>query len=87
MPRDTNSKKNNSISIKLTGEFPWTLMLLKNSDLLGISKEVYLCAASLIAPDMALTTAHCVNNSDQYFVRAGEWDTSSVRELFATQVS
>lgn len=67
------------------GEFPWTLMLLKNSDLLGISKEVYLCAASLIAPDMALTTAHCVNNSDQYFVRAGEWDTSSVRELFATQ--
>ncbi|XP_029713333.1 phenoloxidase-activating factor 2 [Aedes albopictus] len=67
------------------GEFPWTLMILKYSDLLGLSKEVYLCAASLIAPDLALTTAHCVNNSDQYYVRAGEWDTSSIRELYPTQ--
>lgn len=62
-------------------------MILKYSDLLGLSKEVYLCAASLIAPDLALTTAHCVNNSDQYYVRAGEWDTSSIRELYPTQVN
>ncbi|XP_062563010.1 phenoloxidase-activating factor 2-like [Armigeres subalbatus] len=87
-------RNHNGIGYRLTGfksgaaqygEFPWTLMLLKSTDLLGLSKEVYLCAASLIAPDLALTTAHCVNKTEQYSVRAGEWDTSSFQELYPTQ--
>lgn len=74
--------------LKTIGEFPWTLMILKDQEVLEIKKEIYVCAASLIASDLALTAAHCVSGhkTEKYFVRAGEWDTSSFQELFSTQV-
>ncbi|XP_053687815.1 phenoloxidase-activating factor 2-like [Sabethes cyaneus] len=69
------------------GEFPWTLMVLKSQQVVDIYKEVYICGASLIAPNLALTAAHCVVNfkNEKYYVRAGEWDTNTDRELYSTQ--
>lgn len=61
-------------------------MVLINQQVVEISKQVYLCAASLIAPNLALTAAHCVKQKEQYFVRAGEWDTNTDKERFQTQV-
>ncbi|KAI5741534.1 hypothetical protein M8J76_014682 [Diaphorina citri] len=54
------------------GEFPWMLVLLyfnKSND------NALKCGASLIAPDVALTAAHCVNLQYGllYSVRAGDW--------------
>lgn len=61
-------------------------MILKDHDVLDVKEQV--CAASLIASDLALTAAHCVrgHKTEKYFVRAGEWDTSSSQELFSSQV-
>lgn len=73
------------IGVSEYGEFPWTLMVLINQQVVEISKQVYLCAASLIAPNLALTAAHCVKQQEQYFVRAGEWDTNTDKERFHTQ--
>ncbi|KAL9704501.1 hypothetical protein quinque_008019 [Culex quinquefasciatus] len=73
------------IGVSEYGEFPWTLMVLINQQVVEISKQVYLCAASLIAPNLALTAAHCVKQKEQYFVRAGEWDTNTDKERFQTQ--
>ncbi|XP_055528994.1 phenoloxidase-activating factor 2-like [Wyeomyia smithii] len=89
-------RNQNGIGYRLTGhkvgvaeygEFPWTLMVLKTQMVVDIDKEVYLCGASLIAPNLALTAAHCVVNfkNEKYLVRAGEWDTNTDRELYATQ--
>lgn len=73
------------IGVSEYGEFPWTLMVLINQQVVEISKQVYLCAASLIAPNLALTAAHCVKQPEKYLVRAGEWDTSTDKERFQTQ--
>ena len=51
-------------------------------------KEVYACVGSLVAPNVALTVAHCVINktSTRLLVRAGEWDTRTESEVLPYQV-
>ncbi|XP_058829782.1 phenoloxidase-activating factor 2-like [Topomyia yanbarensis] len=77
----------NKAGVSEYGEFPWTLMVLRSQMVVDIVKEVYVCGASLIAPNLAITAAHCVTSykTEKFYVRAGEWDTNTDKELFATQ--
>lgn len=71
------------------GEFPWTLLILELQQLFdGEEKEVYACVGSLLAPNVALTVAHCVvqKSPKTLIVRAGEWDTRSESEVLSYQV-
>lgn len=43
------------------GEFPWMLVILKVAYNQAIDKTPFICGASLIAPSVVLTGAHCVN--------------------------
>ena len=63
------------------GEFPWHLALKEKKN----SKFVYICGASLIHPQVALTSAHCVylKESANLRIRAGEWDTQTINEPFS----
>ncbi|XP_031359219.1 phenoloxidase-activating factor 2-like [Photinus pyralis] len=84
----------NGVGFKITGnsnneaeygEFPWMLAILnKNPGPDGLSS---ICGASLIAPNVVLTGAHCVQNvrSSDIKVRAGEWDTQTESERYAYQ--
>ena len=51
--------------------------------------QVYLCGASLIAPQVVLTSGHCVNDTedlnDRLVIRCGEWDTQTEDEEFPHQ--
>ncbi|XP_053670829.1 phenoloxidase-activating factor 2-like [Anopheles nili] len=70
------------------GEFPWTLLVLEMQQLFDFEdKEVYACVASLVAPNVALTVAHCVVNrtASNLVVRAGEWDTRTESEVLPYQ--
>lgn len=71
------------------GEFPWTLLVLELQPLFDKDKEVYVCVASLVAPNVALTVAHCVSKKTQnnYIVRAGEWDVRTENEVLPYQNS
>lgn len=59
----------NGLDFKITGntneaeygEFPWMLALLKVDFNPEIDKTQFICGASLIAPSVVLTGAHCVN--------------------------
>lgn len=66
------------------GEFPWMTALLVEEEALGKLVKVYKCGASLIAPNVVLTGAHCVHDKDpqKLIVRLGEWDTQTSNELF-----
>uniref|UniRef100_A0A240PP32 Phenoloxidase-activating factor 2 n=1 Tax=Anopheles atroparvus TaxID=41427 RepID=A0A240PP32_ANOAO len=69
------------------GEFPWMLAVLREERVADNSLNVYECGASLIAPNVVLTAAHCVYNKpkDQLLIRGGEWDTQTRDELYAHQ--
>ncbi|XP_052901681.1 phenoloxidase-activating factor 2-like [Anopheles moucheti] len=69
------------------GEFPWMLALLRNKSSADSIQTVYQCGGSLIAPNVALTAAHCVFNvaQDELLVRAGEWDSQTRNELYPHQ--
>jgi len=66
------------------GEWPHMCAVLKEGELGGNTVNLYVCGASLIAPGVALTGAHCVkdflDNPGQVKVRCGEWDTQQVIE-------
>ncbi|XP_013099463.2 phenoloxidase-activating factor 2 [Stomoxys calcitrans] len=65
------------------GEFPWTVALLNSRN------SSYFCAGSLIHPRVVLTGVHCVigQTLDSFVVRAGEWDTQTVKERLAYEES
>uniref|UniRef100_A0A182KAZ5 Phenoloxidase-activating factor 2 n=1 Tax=Anopheles christyi TaxID=43041 RepID=A0A182KAZ5_9DIPT len=70
------------------GEFPWTLLVLELQQLFDFEeKEVYACVGSLVAPNVALTVAHCVMSKppSSLVVRAGEWDTRTESETLPYQ--
>ncbi|XP_055597716.1 phenoloxidase-activating factor 2-like [Uranotaenia lowii] len=69
------------------GEFPWMLAVLREDKVMDSTLNVYECGGSLIAPNVAITGAHCVNNKpkEALLVRAGEWDTQTKNELYPHQ--
>ncbi|XP_055857453.1 phenoloxidase-activating factor 2-like [Episyrphus balteatus] len=66
------------------GEFPWMLAILRGRNNKDDRREIYQCGGSLIHPQVALTTAHCVygHEPSAFVVRAGEWETNSKAEPF-----
>lgn len=54
----------------LFGEFPWMVAVFD-------AKKRYKCGGSLIHPSVVITAAQCVDQIDNYTVRAGDWDTSA----------
>ncbi|XP_052873058.1 phenoloxidase-activating factor 2-like isoform X2 [Anopheles cruzii] len=69
------------------GEFPWMVAVLREEQVVDKNLNVYECGASLIAPNVVLTAAHCVFNKqrEQLLIRAGEWDTQTRSELHSHQ--
>jgi len=66
------------------GEWPHMCAVLRQGELGGNNVNLYVCGASLIAPGVALTGAHCVkdflDDPSVIKVRCGEWDTQQVIE-------
>ncbi|XP_031333790.1 phenoloxidase-activating factor 2-like [Photinus pyralis] len=60
------------------GEYPWTALVLN-------LKNQYQCVGSLIHPEVVLTTAHCINDSENYIARVGQWNTTGNIEPLAHQ--
>ncbi|XP_063232272.1 phenoloxidase-activating factor 2-like [Bacillus rossius redtenbacheri] len=73
-------------------EFPWMLVLMRTgagtpasstspSSSPSTPKNMFVCGASLIHPEVAMTAAHCLKwPTSELKVRAGEWDTQSDAE-------
>lgn len=77
-PIATNSTPNEDDSLTKFGEFPWTTVILDEN-------FQYQCVGSLIHPEVVLTSAHCINNSEKYMARVGEWDTTNKEETYPHQ--
>ncbi|KAM3957646.1 LOW QUALITY PROTEIN: phenoloxidase-activating factor 2-like [Aphomia sociella] len=72
------------------GEFPWMVAILKiepvnDKDPEGQKLNVYVGGGSLIHPRVVLTAAHYVAAAKQLRVRAGEWDTQTIKEIYPYQ--
>ncbi|KAL1460833.1 hypothetical protein WDU94_012776 [Cyamophila willieti] len=53
------------------GEYPWMLELFYYDR--HKERNLFKCGASLIGPDIALTSAHCIIANTEYWVKAGDW--------------
>jgi len=66
------------------GEWPHMCAVLRKQQLGGKDVNLYVCGGSLIAKNVILTAAHCVdefvNNPEVIKVRCGEWDTQQTIE-------
>jgi len=69
------------------GEFPWMVAILTEQFVKEEILNLYECGGSLIAPDVVITAAHCVQNKEieKLVVRAGEWDTQTKAEIYQHQ--
>lgn len=67
------------------GEFPWMVALLEETQVLGLTTNVYKCGGSLIHPRVVMTAAHCVTKKPKLIARIGEWDTQTESETIPHQ--
>ncbi|XP_050359599.1 phenoloxidase-activating factor 2-like isoform X2 [Nymphalis io] len=74
--------KNDSAIYANYGEFPWAVALIKKKPTKTWSPNDYLGGGTLIHPSVVLTVAHKVDkiNAQKIKIRAGEWDTQTVKE-------
>ncbi|XP_068144604.1 phenoloxidase-activating factor 2 [Drosophila tropicalis] len=61
--------------VSLFGEFPWMMAIFTG-------RNEYLCGATLVHPQLVITSAHNIKNQtvDTMVARAGEWDLNSLDE-------
>ncbi|XP_043218395.1 phenoloxidase-activating factor 2-like [Amphibalanus amphitrite] len=66
------------------GEFPWVVVVLQIQEVGGEQRLTFVCAGSLVHPQVVLTAAHSVNDmaDARLVVRLGEWDTQHESELY-----
>uniref|UniRef100_W8BCT1 Phenoloxidase-activating factor 2 n=1 Tax=Ceratitis capitata TaxID=7213 RepID=W8BCT1_CERCA len=71
------------------GEFPWMVAIFREEMIGGVLMNVYECGGSVLAPNVVLTTAHCVIKAQilvyRLIARAGEWDMQSTQEVLPHQ--
>lgn len=58
---------------------------MNNDDPDGQKLNVYVGGGSLIHPSIVLTAAHYVATAPELRVRAGEWDTQNIKEIYPYQ--
>ncbi|XP_046975615.1 phenoloxidase-activating factor 2-like [Vanessa cardui] len=79
--------KNDSAIYANYGEFPWAVALIKKRPSTAWSPNDYLGGGTMIHPSVVLTVAHKVDkmNAKRIKIRAGEWDTQTVKEKYQYQ--
>ncbi|KAH8321458.1 hypothetical protein KR074_005477, partial [Drosophila pseudoananassae] len=78
-PRGVGNELKQSRDDSRPGEFPWTVAVFYNENVIG--------AGSIVAPGVVLTAAHILKNmtAADIKIRAGDWDLTSDQESFKPQ--